>query len=378
MSDNRRHGKKDLLHTPEGVRDSYGPENSMRQETLRRIAGRTSLYGYQALETPSFEFFDVFSNEIGTTPSRELYKFFDREGNTMVLRPDFTPSVARCAAKYYMDETAPLRFRYAGSVFSNLSSLQGKLRESTQTGAELINDDSVQADAEMIAMLADCLKTAGLTEFQISIGNVEYFRGLCESLSMEEETEEALRDAISGKNYFAAEDLLISEGYSAKDRDLFLQVREYMATAEDLKRAEETAPGERARNAVRRLIRLWDMLCVYGVEKYVSFDLSLLSKYHYYTGVIFKAYTFGTGEPVATGGRYDHLLSYFGKEAPAIGWMIPVDALLEAMRRQHLPFTQEREPVQIRYGTDNFRQALEEASAYREKGIPAVLLPART
>ena len=105
---------QDLLHTPEGVRDCYGKENTARQKTIDRIAGQIHLDGYEDIETPSFEYFDVFSNEIGTTSSRELYKFSDKEGNTLVLRPDFTPSVARCAAKYFMDESRPLRFCYKG------------------------------------------------------------------------------------------------------------------------------------------------------------------------------------------------------------------------------------------------------------------------
>ena len=94
---------QDLLHTPEGVRDSYGRENTAKQAALEEISKKIHLYGYRDIQTPSFEYFDVFSNEIGTTPSRELYKFFDKEGNTLVLRPDFTPSVARCAAKYLME-----------------------------------------------------------------------------------------------------------------------------------------------------------------------------------------------------------------------------------------------------------------------------------
>ena len=110
----------------------------------------------------------MFSKEIGTTPSRELYKFFDREGDTIALRPDFTPGVARCTAKYYMDETKPLRFRYEGSAFINNSSLQGRLKEMRQTGAELMNDASVYADAEMIAMLVQALRSTGLSEFLIS------------------------------------------------------------------------------------------------------------------------------------------------------------------------------------------------------------------
>lgn len=80
-----------LLHTPEGVRDIYGNEFvqkfELQQLLYRILAGR----GYQGIETPTFEFFDVFSREVGTVSSRELYKFFDKEGNTLVLRPDMTP-----------------------------------------------------------------------------------------------------------------------------------------------------------------------------------------------------------------------------------------------------------------------------------------------
>ena len=331
---NRR--AQDLLHTPEGVRDCYGKENTAKQKTIERIARQIHLYGYEDLQTPSFEYFDVFSNEIGTTSSRELYKFFDKEGNTLVLRPDFTPSVARCAAKYFMDEKQPLRFCYQGSAFSNTSNLQGKLKETTQMGAELMNDASAQADGEMIAMLIESLLAAGLTEFQISVGNVEYFKGLCEYLGMDSELEMTLRDEISGKNYFAAEDLLKNEGFKKPDRDLFLRIRDFMETEEDLVKAAQSAPNGRAGAAVKRLIEVWNVVDAYGLSKYVSFDLSLLSKYHYYTGIIFKGYTYGTGEPIASGGRYDQLLRYFGKEAPAIGWMISVDPLMEAMRRQHL------------------------------------------
>ena len=89
-----------LLHTPEGVRDIYGREYAKKLSVQSLIHDKFSSYGYQDIQTPTFEFFDVFSKEIGTTPSRELYKFFDKEGNTLALRPDFTPSVARCAAKY--------------------------------------------------------------------------------------------------------------------------------------------------------------------------------------------------------------------------------------------------------------------------------------
>ena len=366
---------QDLLHTPEGVRDSYGRENTAKQAALEEISKKIHLYGYEDIQTPSFEYFDVFGSEIGTTPSRELYKFFDKEGNTLVLRPDFTPSVARCAAKYYMEEKRPLRFCYQGNTFCNTSDLQGKLKETTQIGAELMNDGGIEADGEMIAMLSECLLSAGLTKFQISVGNVEYFKGICEYLHMDPALEMALRDEISQKNYFAAEDLLKSEGFSKPERDLFLQIRDFMETAEDLRKAAETAPNDRAFRAVRRLIDVWEVVDAYGLSKYVSFDLSLLSKYHYYTGIIFKGYTYGTGEPIASGGRYDQLLSYFGKRAPAIGLMISIDPLLEAMRRQHLQDVREPEIHKIYYNKGNYKSALKTARMSRMAGFPTVLLP---
>ena len=113
----------------------------------------------------------------------------------------------------------------------------------------------------------------------------------------------------------------------------------------------------------------------YGLSKYISFDLSLLSKYRYYTGIIFKGFTYGTGEPIASGGRYDQLLSYFGKEAPAIGCMISIDPLMEAMRRQHLVDVQEPEIQKIYYNDTNYRDALKTARMSRLAGFRTVLLP---
>ena len=125
-----------LVHTPEGVRDIYGEEYAAKLTVEEQIGNVFHSYGYRDIQTPTFEFFDVFSREIGTKSSRDLYKFFDKEGNTLVLRPDFTPSIARCAAKYFAEERRPLRFCYQGNAFSNTSELQGKLKEATQMGCE--------------------------------------------------------------------------------------------------------------------------------------------------------------------------------------------------------------------------------------------------
>ncbi len=364
---------KQLLHTPEGVKDIYGEEYAKKLEVERRLHENIRLYGYEEIQTPAFEFFDVFSKEIGTTPSRELYKFFDKDNNTLVLRPDFTPSIARCAAKYFGEDNIPLRFSYLGNTFTNTSDLQGKLKESTQMGAELIGDDSVEADGEIISLVIKSLLHAGLKRFQVTIGEVEYFKGLCGEAGLDEETELDLRACISGKNYFAAQELLQERAVAEPYHSRLLKVADMFGDMCSLQEAGAMVNNLRSLGAIKRLEKLYQVLQAYGVSEYISFDLGMLSKYKYYTGVIFKAYTYGVGDAVVKGGRYDGLLRQFGKEAPAVGFCMVIDSILEALSRQKvkLPLP---EPVQIvSYSPDNFSEKLAEAQQLRAEGKATIL-----
>ncbi len=360
---------KRLVHTPEGVRDIYGEEYARKKKVQDLIHQRIFSYGYQDIQTPTFEFFDVFSREIGTTSSKELYKFFDKEGNTLVLRPDFTPSVARCAAKYFMDENTEIRFSYQGNTFTNTSELQGKLKEVTETGVELIGNGSVEADGEVISLLAEALLSTGLKDFQISIGEVDYFKGLCEEAGLDEETENELRDFISGKNHFGAENLLQEKKIPKQYSDVLLQMTGLFGGMDSLAEAKALVKNDRSRKAIERLEALYEVLCGYGVEEYISFDLGMLSKYNYYTGVIFKAYTYGVGDAIAKGGRYDNLLAHFGKDAAAIGFVIVLDDLMSAISRQGIVLTA-KEPIKVlTYDKENFAEVLQEAKALRKNGV---------
>ncbi len=364
-----------LLHTPEGVRDIYGKEYRKKLYVEGRLLEGIHLFGYEDIQTPTFEFFDVFSREIGTTPSKELYKFFDKEGNTLVLRPDFTPSIARCAAKYFSEERQPLRFSYMGNTFTNTSNLQGKLKEVTQLGAELIGDPSVEADAEIICMVIQALQGAGLKRFQVAIGDVEYFKGLCEEAGLDEDTELELRSFISGKNYFGAQELLMERGVAEPYQGRLLKVADMFGDMCSLADAGAIVENGRSLAAIRRLEKLSSLLGLYGVEAYVSFDLGMLSKYRYYTGMIFKAYTYGVGEAVVKGGRYDRLLQQFGKDAPAVGFVIVVDSIMEALSRQEAQLPLPEDVAKVYYSTDDFAEKLAQAQKLRRQGIGAVLLP---
>ncbi len=327
---------RQLLHTPQGVRDIYSEECARKMAVQSELLRVFHLYGYQNIETPTFEFYDIFKKERGSAGTREMYKFFDRENNTLVLRPDMTPPIARCVAKYFMDETGPLRFCYLGPTYLNGVSYQGRLNETTQTGVELIGDDSSDGDAEMIALVIDGLKATGLKEFQVELGQVEFYRGLVEEAGLNEDTKERLRELIENKNFFGVEELLTEQTMTEEQRQLFLKLPELFGDIDKIRLARTMTESPRALRAIDRLERVQEILDKYGLGEYVSYDLVMLSKYSYYTGIIFKAYTYGTGEYLVTGGRYDKLLVQFGKDTPAVGFAIVVDRLMQALSRQKI------------------------------------------
>lgn len=361
------------LHTPEGVRDIYNKECETKLALQKKLSTVLHLYGYQDIQTPTFEYYDVFREEIGSTSTQELYKFFDREGNILALRPDITPSVARAAATLFENEDFPIRLCYAGNTFINHSSYQGRLKENTQLGAELIGLDSIEADAEMIAMVVDGLKKVGLKEFQVSIGHVDFIRGLMCGAELGEKESREVRTLITNRNYFGVEELLDSRNVKENIKKAFHILPELAGGAEVLEQALKVAPDLNARLGVTRLQQIHRLLKLYGAEDHVTFDLSMSGNYGYYTGVIFRAYTYGTGDAIVRGGRYDHLLEKFGKSTPSIGFAIIVDELMNALNRQKITVETLHKNL-IVYTEQTEEQAVSLACSFRSKGRNIELL----
>ncbi len=366
---------KKLLHTPEGVRDIYNIECGRKLVLENQISKIFHQYGYHDIQTPSFEYFDVFRKEIGTVPSKDLYKLFDKEGNTLALRPDITPSVARAAATLFGDEQMPIRLCYTGNTFINHSSYQGRLREVTQMGAELIGDASAEADAEMLALVIEALMSVGLKEFQLSVGNVDYFLSLIEDANLDEDARERITYLINNRNYYGAADYLDKISVKRSSREAFSSLNGLVGGLEVLKAAKEIAPNSAGVMAVKRLEKIYNVLKMYGMEKFITFDLSMTGgTYGYYTGIIFRGYTFGTGDAIVKGGRYDRLLEKFGKDSPSIGFAIVVDELMNAMSRQKLRIVYTRKNTMILYDEGKIREAVSLAKDLRHKAKNVELL----
>lgn len=323
--------KNKLLHTPDGVRDLYNEDYKKKLDIQNKLHQVFVEYGCMDIQTPTFEYFDVFSNQIGTTPSKDLFKFFDTEGNTVVLRPDFTPSIARCVAKYFEPEEKPVKLCYMGNTFTNASNYQGRLKETTQCGVEYVGDGSIKADAQMLSMVVDCIKAIGIEDFRISVGHAGFFDALLGAADLRRKEANQLRELLNNKNFLGVEELIKEIQMEDELKPLFLLLAEFDIADEELRNSKGWAHKyPKVAKAIAVLEELKANLKELDIDKYISFELGMISNYEYYTGVIFEGYTYGLGEPIVKGGRYDTLLSNFDKDAPAIGFAFVIDQLLTA------------------------------------------------
>ena len=220
-------------------------------------------------------------------------------------------------------------------------------------------------------MVVESLLSSGLKEFQISVGHAQFFRGLAEAAGLDEEQQQELRELLANKNYFGVEEMV--EGMHLNDtlKKLFSLLGSFETQVEELAEAKSLASDyPNILSAITDLEKLGSFLRLYGIEKYVSFELGIISNYHYYTGIIFSGYTFGSGEPIVKGGRYDKLLTYYGKTSASIGFAIVIDQLMAALSRQKINITIETNGELIVYAKAAQAKAILSAKEKRAAGTP--------
>ena len=322
-----------VTHTPQGLADVLWEEAELKFhiETVARSIFKQN--GYKMVETPTFEYFDVYHT---ATPNHaeSMFKFFDADGRTLALRPDFTTSIARLAATKPLGGKLPLRLCYAGNAFQNDEAFsKARQREFSQVGIELIGENSARADAEVIRIAIETLTAAGMRQFQIDIGQVGYFLSLASAAKLDDEAADALRQMINDKDFVAIENFL--EGFPMPQdlKDIMMDLRNQFGTVSviDAARKREGIPDD-AKAALENLKQVYDILKEQGLEQYITIDLGMVPHMDYYTGLIFKGVAHGVGFPICSGGRYDNLMEKFGRKLPATGVAIGLERLMATLR----------------------------------------------
>lgn len=359
--------KNNKLHTPEGVRDLVAFDCSLKLDIEQNINEVFKHYGYNNIETPTFEYYEVFSDE--SILPEHMYKFFDRDGSILALRADMTPPIARVVATSYKIDDLPLRFCYTGKAFRYNEIYQGKLREFSQAGIELIGVNCEDADAEIIAIAVNSILATGLENFRIDIGQVDFFKGILEEAGFDEKTGIKVQNMIDKKDYIGLEEILDSTKISAKLKNIFLDLPKLVGSIDILRTIKNLITNKKALVAVEKLESLYTILQDYGIEKYISFDLGMITHINYYTGIIFRGYTYGTGFSILDGGRYDKLIQKFGMDTPAVGFAIRINEILSAFERQNLKNDTYRQCTLVTYSKEGRKNALTIADELRAKGV---------
>lgn len=357
-----------LLYTPEGVRDILRDECERKNVLENEVKREMHLYGYQDIQTPTFEFLETFRTISGNISVKELYKFFDRDGEILMLRSDMVPQLVRVAATELTEHEFPARFCYAGNVFD---SREG---EKLQIGAELLGLNSVETDAEILALAIACLRRSGLETFQIRLNNGAFLQSLLEDAAVEEDLEEQIRQLIWERNFTDLDKLMRATDVKPVTRKAFSLLPELNGDIEVLTEAKRIAPNSIALNALRRLEEIYQVLCYYKVEKFVRFDLSFSEEKGWCTGVQFCGHVEGLENVIVKGGRHDGLAEGFGKEIPAVGVTIDIEALMKAQWIHQVAFVQEKNRTLILYDETRAKDAVHLAKDFRSKGKDTALL----
>ncbi|MBX6394737.1 MAG: ATP phosphoribosyltransferase regulatory subunit [Alicyclobacillaceae bacterium] len=359
-----------IFEKPDGVRD-YLPPLARRKRQVEAACQRVfQRWGYQELITPTMEFLETFQNGALRSGEDRVFKMVDRSGRTVVLRPDMTAPIARVVASGLAQHPLPLRLSYTAAIFRQQERVAGRDAEFTQAGIELIGDGSVDADAEVIALAVRTLEEAGVSTFRLAVGDVGFLRGVF-AQHAGEPLGEKLRNYLVQQNFVGYEEELERADLSDDHRECLRRVPRLRGGPEVLVRAREVTDHPLALRCLERLSELWEIIELYGVSGRVQIDLSLMLDLSYYTGVIFEGYASGVGFPVCAGGRYDELLERFGRRAPATGFMIGVERVLDALERE-CPSPSISVP-RIQYVPERRRDAISFAGWLRERGTDVAL-----
>ena len=351
-----------LTEIPEGFKTLLPEEAERRKEILSSIEEVLRLWGYEPIVPPSIEFLSPF--KVVDERLEELsFKIVDRiTGKLMVVRPDFTPQVARIVASSFKNEEPPFRFYYSGKVFRDAP----PDREVFQFGFELMGVKEAEGDAEIVAVVVSILEKLGLKSFQIDIGHSEFVEGVVEELGIPDK-DEFLR-LLAHKDLSGIELFLDEKGISGERREKILRLMELYGKEEILGKAKELFKNERSRKAVEELEEMLAVLKSYGFEGKVIFDLTEKRGMKYHTGVTFEVFHPLFGSSLGAGGRYDQLVGKFGRELPATGIALNVDALEFLLEKKGL-FKSYRKDFYIIDLKKELCKAYELAKALREEGF---------
>jgi ATP phosphoribosyltransferase regulatory subunit len=321
-----------LSRIPTGMRYYSGSEARLRRSIENSLVSIFDGWSYEEITTPTVDYYSLFEHGMGRLQAHHAFRFTDRDGSMLAIRPDVTSLVARAAATLFAERKRPLRLCYVAPVFRQQPQSRAEWRrESTQIGGELIGANGSAADMEVLAIVCEVLERLDLDRHcSITLNDVEVFHGIAEQLNLRADARNEMRELVDTRNAADLERFLA--GYSTpEDSQAFAQLIQLSGKRKTLNDARRLIANPRSQLALGRLERLWSVIESLQLADRFEIDLGDVSRLDYYTGLTFKIYVKGAGARVGSGGRYDGLTASFGRAEPAVGFVFELDSLAEVL-----------------------------------------------
>ncbi len=353
------------VEIPPGVQCFVGDEARRRRAIEERAVSVFEGWDYEEIIPPLFDYADVFADSSLAT---RTYSFVSRDGSLLALRPDFTALIAKIAAGRLQDREPPIRLYYSGEVLRYEPPKAGRQSELYQMGLEHLGGDRAFGDAEVLAIACETLETLGAREFVAAVGHVGVFHALARSLSLTAAESASLRERVGSKDPSGVRDILARSGKSGGAAEALVALTGWSGPPSVLgeaARALSRLPAAVA--ALSELRQTLDALDSAGLADRIAVDLGEAAGLDYYTGIVFRIYAPRLGFDVGAGGRYDSLLSRFGRDLPAVGFMLGLDRVALLLEKQGAAALQPRPFVHTMAGGD-VAAALKQARERRSRG----------
>ncbi|MBV5272289.1 MAG: ATP phosphoribosyltransferase regulatory subunit [Lamprocystis purpurea] len=314
---------------PTGIEEILPPQAQIMESLRRDLLDLYRCWGYELVVPPFIDFLESLLTGTGQDLDLQTFKLTDQlSGRLLGVRADMTPQVARIDA-HHLRRDAPTRLCYLGTVLHTRADGFAGTRSPYQIGAEVYGHAGIESDLEVLRLIFETLRMAGITGCYLDLGHVGIFRGLARQGGLDPSQEHALFAALQRKAIPEIETLVGAFGLPTRLAAMLVALADLNGD-DALTRAATVLEGAQAPvlAAVAYLRRLADALNQWLPEVSVHYDLAELRGYRYKTGVVFAAFVPGWGQELARGGRYDDIGRVFGRARPAVGFSTDLKGLL--------------------------------------------------
>jgi len=357
---------------PRGTRDFLPDEMAARRALCEKIRKVFEAYGYGEVCTPAFEDFALLEKKSGPQIEDEIYAFTDKGGRKLGLRFDPTVPICRIVASNPALQK-PVKFYYITNMWRYDNPGAGRWREFWQAGVELIGPAGPEADAEMLALVSDCIRAAGIKDFTIRVNSRVFVEGFLEDAKVPKALWPEMMRSLDKTLKLGVEGVKEELRRKGIDKEYIEAFMKYARSSVPKGPAwsDGGAKNVKGKSNIDDIVRIQKLAGKMGAGR-IEIDLSIVRGIDYYTGFVFETYVKGFEGmgSVAGGGRYDGLIGlYSGRDTPATGFGMGIDRLMEIVGKGGTPPAPKVFVIQVSEKTRG--HALEITQMLRRSGVSA-------